>query len=212
MSRSDQRRGAIWAASWGIGGPDLARAAAAAGAAGGRARRRRSTGERRCKGHMALGCTVCCGSFTNTSSTRVRTQQGHPVAAATTRSGAQRTAAAAALRRRRHGDTMHRSASRRHHRVPYLAVKLRSCSNATGRRRRRGPSTAARTETTARRGPRVWAALGFWEPTRGCRTTFIGGEETPRGVGPRSRTGARDGSSGSGSGPAPSPSPTRGRG
>jgi hypothetical protein len=38
MSRSDQRRGAIWAAGWGIGSPDLARAAAAAG-----------RGRRRCK-------------------------------------------------------------------------------------------------------------------------------------------------------------------
>jgi hypothetical protein len=136
------------------------------GAAGGGARRRRSVGERQRKGHTTLGCTVCCGSFTKTSSTCVRTQQGHPVAAATTRSGARRTAAAAALRRRRHSDTMHCSASQRHHGVPYLTAKLRSCSNATGRRRRRGPSTVVRTKTAARRGPRVWAALGFWEPAR----------------------------------------------
>jgi hypothetical protein len=40
----------------------------------------------------------------------------------------------------------------------------------------------------------------FWEPARGCGTAFIGGEETPRGVGPRPRTGASDGF-GVGSGP-----------
>jgi hypothetical protein len=70
MGRSDQRRGAIWAAGWGINGPDLAREATAAGCAGGGAERRRSAGERRRKGLTALGCTVGCGSSTKTSSTR----------------------------------------------------------------------------------------------------------------------------------------------
>jgi hypothetical protein len=50
MSRSDQRRGAIWAAGWGIDGPDLAQAAAAAGCGWRRgkaaAQRRRAAAQR----------------------------------------------------------------------------------------------------------------------------------------------------------------------
>jgi hypothetical protein len=56
MGRSDQRRGAIWAAGWGINGPDLAREATAAGC--GRRRGRAAAQRRRAAAQGPHGAGV----------------------------------------------------------------------------------------------------------------------------------------------------------
>jgi hypothetical protein len=160
MGRSDQRRGAIWAAGWGIDGPDPRERLQRRVAAGGGAKRRRSAGERRRKGLTVLGCTVGCGSSTKTSSTRLRTQPEHPVAASTTRSGARRTAAVAALRRRRADGVEHEHPNQRHRRAPYTAAVPLSSS-----KRPDGGETAA----SGRKPSDGAVELGLWAASaQGC--------------------------------------------
>jgi hypothetical protein len=154
--RFDRGVDASWAVDLRSSGHGLAQAGSGGARSAARPARRRSDGERRRNRNTEPGRTVCYGGCTGTLSTHVRTQQGVSEAAATTRSGARRTAVAAALRRSRASGSEHERPNKRHRWAPYLEVMLRSDTQESGRRRRRG-STRRRDMGRRRRGePRVW--------------------------------------------------------
>jgi hypothetical protein len=154
--RFDRGVDASWAVDLRSGAHGLAQAGSGGARPAARPTRRRSDGERRRNSNTELGCTVCCGGCTGTSSTCVRTQQGVSEVAVTTRSSARQTAAAAALRRSRASGSEHKRLNKRHRWAPYLAAMLHSDTQESGRRRRRG-STRRRGTGRRRRGePRVW--------------------------------------------------------